>query len=200
MMTQVAGVSAVSGRSHLAHTGWLLFLGLLLIVLGAIAIAVTPFYTGWFVIQLLSFLLLAGGVVHVIGAFTSLRWRGFFLSLLGGILYIVLGMMCLRHPGLAMESITLLIAMLLMVVGLTRILTSIALRFEEWGWTVVSGLISLVLGAMIWAQWPWSGLWVLGTFVGIEMILAGWSLVMLRWALHNHRQVAGAGPAAMPTV
>lgn len=200
-MAQVANVSTQADRSHHAHGGWLLFLGLILIVLGAATIASTRYtlIAGFTAVQLLGILLLAGGLMHVIGSFTGRRWGGFFLSLLGGILYVVLGLMCLRHPGLAMESLTLLIAMLLMVAGITRILTSVAMRFEGWGWTTLSGLISLVLGAGIWAEWPWSGMWVVGTFVGIEMLFAGWSLVMLRSALHNHRQVTGAGPAAIPT-
>jgi uncharacterized membrane protein HdeD (DUF308 family) len=199
-MSEVTNASNETEKSHL-HNGWLLFLGVVLIVLGVLAIAVTPFFTGLVVVQMLGILLVAGGLVQVIQSFTGHHWRGFVLSLLGGILYFVLGLMCLRHPGLAMESLTLLIAMLLMVVGMTRILTSLIVRFEQWGWTALNGLISLVLGAGIWAQWPWSGLWVLGTFVGIEMIFAGWSLVMLRMALHHvNHVIAGSGRPAIPTV
>jgi uncharacterized membrane protein HdeD (DUF308 family) len=121
------------------YWGWYLALGIVLIVLGTIAIGSTfvmtiasVFFFGW--------LLIIGGVMEAVHAFWHKRWAGFFLDLLTGILYVVAGWM--------------------MVV-------------------LFNGVISLILGVMIWWQWPYSGLWVIGLFVGIEMLLNGWSLVML---------------------
>jgi uncharacterized membrane protein HdeD (DUF308 family) len=62
------------------------------------------------------------------------------------------------------------------------ILAAVVMRFPSWGWTVVNGLITLLLGMLMWADWPVSGLWVIGLFVGIEMIFSGWSWVMLALA------------------
>jgi uncharacterized membrane protein HdeD (DUF308 family) len=66
-----------------------------------------------------------------------------------------------------------------------------ALRVRDhrgWGWLLASGILSLILGAMIWAQWPYSGLWVIGLFVGIQLLFTGWSMVMLALAARAHRQ------------
>jgi len=78
-------------------------------------------------------------------------------------------------------SLTLIIAMFLLFEGLFRI----SVRYPNWGWLLLDGVVSLMLGLMIWRQWPLSGLWVIGLFVGIQRILNGWSLVMLSLAVKN---------------
>jgi uncharacterized membrane protein HdeD (DUF308 family) len=75
--------------------------------------------------------------------------------------------------------------MFLMFDGLFRIVTAISVRYPNWGWMLLNGVVSLVLGIMIWRQWPLSGLWVIGLFVGIQMIFNGWSFVMLAVAAKN---------------
>jgi uncharacterized membrane protein HdeD (DUF308 family) len=72
-----------------------------------------------------------------------------------------------------------------MLGGLFRILTAVAARFHHWVWVLLNGVISLVLGLMIWRQWPVSGLWVIGLFIGIDMIFYGWSLIMLALAVRG---------------
>jgi uncharacterized membrane protein HdeD (DUF308 family) len=160
------------------HWGWYLALGIVLIVLGTIAIGSTfvmtiasVFFFGW--------LLIIGGVMEVIHAFWHKRWAGFFLDLLTGILYVVAGWMMATNPQESALLLTLIIAMFLVFEGVFRIVAALAARYPHWGWVLFNGVISLVLGVMIWWQWPYSGLWVIGLFVGIEMLLNGWSLVML---------------------
>lgn len=158
--------------------GWYLALGIVLIVLGTIAIGSTfvmtiasVFFFGW--------LLIIGGVMEVIHAFWHKRWAGFFLDLLTGILYVVAGWMMVTNPKESALLLTLVIAMFLLFEGVFRIVAAVAARYPHWGWVMFNGVISLILGIMIWRQWPYSGLWVIGLFVGIEMLLNGWSLVML---------------------
>ena len=160
------------------HWGWYLALGIVLIVLGTIAIGSTfvmtiasVFFFGW--------LLIIGGVMAVIHAFWHKRWSGFFLDLLTGILYVVAGWMMVTNTKESALLLTLIIAMFLVFEGVFRIVAALAARYPHWGWVMFNGIISLVLGVMIWRQWPYSGLWVIGLFVGIEMLLNGWSLVML---------------------
>jgi uncharacterized membrane protein HdeD (DUF308 family) len=129
------------------------------------------FFFGW--------LLIIGGVMEVIHAFWHKRWAGFFLDLLTGILYIVAGWMMVTNPAESALLLTLVIAMFLVFEGVFRIVAALAARYPHWGWVMFNGVISLILGIMIWRQWPYSGLWVIGLFVGIEMLLNGWSLVML---------------------
>jgi uncharacterized membrane protein HdeD (DUF308 family) len=160
------------------HWGWYLALGIVLIVLGTIAIGSTfvmtiasVFFFGW--------LLIIGGVMAVINAFWHKRWAGFFLDLLTGILYVVAGWMMVTNTKESALLLTLIIAMFLVFEGVFRIVAALAARYPHWGWVMFNGIISLILGIMIWRQWPYSGLWVIGLFVGIEMLLNGWSLVML---------------------
>ena len=164
--------------------GWYLALGIVLIVLGTIAIGSTfvmtiasVFFFGW--------LLIIGGVMEVIHAFWHKRWAGFFLDLLTGILYVVAGWMMVSNPQESAVLLTLVIAMFLVFEGVFRIVASLAARYPHRGWVLFNGVISLILGISIWQRWPYSGLWVIGLFVGIEMLLNGWSLVMLSLSARN---------------
>jgi uncharacterized membrane protein HdeD (DUF308 family) len=90
--------------------------------------------------------------------------------------------MIVANPVATAETLTLLIALLLMFGGIFRIVAALAVQFPHWGWLVLHGAVNLLLGIAIWRQWPWSGLWVIGLFVGIDLIFNGWSLVMLALA------------------
>ncbi len=72
-----------------------------------------------------------------------------------------------------------LIAVFLIMGGTFRIVAALAVRFHHRAWVMLNGVISLLLGLLIWSQWPVSGLWVIGLFIGIDMIFYGWSLIML---------------------
>ena len=158
--------------------GWFFVLGLLLMALGGLvinsAVAATMFSTLFF-----GFLLAGAGIVQVVQAFMARQWSGLFLSLLLGVLYLVTGAICVMRPAEAAINITLLIAGFCFATGLMKILASLIVRFEHWGWIFFNGLVTFILGLMIYNQWPYSGLWVIGLFVGIDMVLAGWSWLLL---------------------
>jgi uncharacterized membrane protein HdeD (DUF308 family) len=175
--------------------GWLLALGIILIVLGTAAVAM-PFVASLATAMAFGVLLLMGGIAQLVGASWTRDWSGFFLSLLAGLLYVVLGFLFLRDPGDALLAMTLLLACVLMVGGLFRIIGSLMYRFPHWGWVCTGGVINLILGIMIWQQWPFSGLWVIGLFVGIDMIFNGWTWVMLSLALKKLAQPPGANQPA----
>ncbi len=158
--------------------GWFLFLGLLLITLGVLAVGMSTTTTIVSVIFLGS-LLLTGGIVQTIYAFWMRQWSGFFLSLLAGILYTVTGIFLIIHPIEGAISLTLLLAAFYIVGGLFRMITSVMTRFEFWGWALFSGTVKFVLGLLIWQGWPETGLWVFGLFIGIDLILFGWFWVIL---------------------
>ena len=159
--------------------GWFLALGILLIVLGTTALGASVAMTIASV-MLFGWLLIIGGVLEAIHAFWRVRgWGGVFIDLLSGILYVVVGFMMVANPGVAAVTLTLLIALFLMLGGIFRIVVALMLQFPHRGWLVLHGLINLLLGIAIWRQWPLSGLWVIGLFIGIDMIFNGWSLVML---------------------
>ena len=158
--------------------GWFLFLGIVEILLGTVAIGASVFATIVTVV-FFGWLLLAGGVLSALHAFWRKQWRGFFLDLATGVLYVVAGFLMVANPAAAAVSLTLLIAMFLLMGGIFRIIVALSGHLEHWGWVMLNGLITAGLGILIWRQWPVSGLWVIGLFVGIEMIFYGWSLVML---------------------
>jgi uncharacterized membrane protein HdeD (DUF308 family) len=137
--------------------------------------------------------MIIAGVMEAVHAFWRKRWAGFFLDLLTGILYVVVGWMMVTNPKESALLLTLIIAMFLLFEGVFRIVVALSARYPHWGWVLLNGVISLVLGLMIWRQWPYSGLWVIGLFVGIEMLFNGWSLVMLSLA---SRRLPEEAPAA----
>ena len=133
-------------------------------------------------------LLLFGGILTIVHAFFRRRWGGFFLELFSGILYAIIGLLVVSNPAACAIGATLAIAVLLVVGGILRIITALSTRFHHRVWMLLNGAISLILGLLIWTQWPWSGLWVIGLFVGIDMIFYGWSLVMLAVAVRRLAQ------------
>lgn len=161
------------------HRGWFIFLGIVLILAGTAAI-IAPMWAGLALEILIGWILVFAGVSQLIHCFGSKSWGAFFLRFLGGLLYLAAGVMLLLYPMRGMLTLTLLLAILLVVQGIFRIFTSFQIRqYSNWGWMLVGGLISLVLGLLIYFQWPSSGLWILGLFLGIDLLFAGWTMVML---------------------
>jgi uncharacterized membrane protein HdeD (DUF308 family) len=161
--------------------GWLLALGIISIILGILALGSSVFFTmasmiffGW--------LLLIMGILELVYSFGQRHWGGFFLHLLNGILAGVAGVIMIGNPAASALFLTLMMAMFFMVVGLFRIISTFYMRFPSWEWRLFNGIISLLLGILLWAHWPVSGLWAIGMFIGVELIFSGWSSVMLALA------------------
>jgi len=166
-----------------ANRGWFMLLGILLVVVGSAAIGEALVMT-IFSMRILGWLMVFAGAAGAVHAFALERgWGGFFFDLLSGVLYVVGGFMILMNPGASAVAFTLLIAFLLIFEGLFRIIAAITHRAPNWGWTIFHGAVTLALGIMIWQRWPVSGLKVIGLFVGISLILNGWSLIMLSAAV-----------------
>lgn len=165
--------------------GWFLALGIVLVVCGTIALGCAFTTTKLLVATLGWLMIFAGATLTLHAAWKERGWGGFFINALMGTLYLVVGFMVVSNPMATAVTLTLVIGMFLMFEGLFRILTAISIRHPNRGWMFLNGVVSLVLGLMIWRQWPLSGPWVIGLFVGIQMILNGWSLVMLSLAIKN---------------
>jgi uncharacterized membrane protein HdeD (DUF308 family) len=167
------------GLHQLRHNwGWFVFLGILLIIIGFAALSynfiateVAVFYFGC--------LLFVTGVMEAASILFVRKWEGYFLHLLMGILDIVVGIVIVRQPVEAALVLTIIIAAFLLVGGIYRTATALSLRFPHWGFAVFSGIVSMLLGVMLWAQWPVSGLWFIGMAIGIDLIFRGASWVSL---------------------
>jgi uncharacterized membrane protein HdeD (DUF308 family) len=175
------------------HKQWwcFLLLGITLVVLGALAIA-DPFvtaFTSFAAVLILGFLLLAAGIIQIISSFWAGKWSGMLLHMLIGILYGVVGYMIIDQPGLSMLVLTKFIAIFLIVSGVFRIVSALMTRFHDWGWVLLSGVVSLILGLIINRQMPEASLVIIGLFIGIELIFNGWAWIMLGLGL---RRIGGA--------
>jgi uncharacterized membrane protein HdeD (DUF308 family) len=159
---------------------WFCFvlLGLALVVLGVVALSYSVITSVVAMLFIGGFLAVAG-VFYIVGAFFTRGWGGFFLSLLSGVLSLAVGAIILDRPVEAELIYTLVMAIFFFAEGLFRIVAAVAGRFRDWGWVLLSGVFTLVLGVMIWRQWPLSGLLVIGLFVGINMIMNGAAYVAL---------------------
>jgi uncharacterized membrane protein HdeD (DUF308 family) len=161
---------------------WFVVLGVALIVLGMVALG-SVVIASLAVAVAFGVLLLLGGLAESVGAFWCRGWSGFFLHLLSGVLSIVVGMLFVRVPAGALAALTLLVACFLMVGGIFKIVAAVGYHFATWGWTLASGVIDLVLGVLIWQEWPASALWVIGLFVGINLLFRGVNWIALGLAL-----------------
>lgn len=160
--------------------GWFLLWGVLLLALGIAAIwrsmtatLASMLFFGW--------ILLVGAAIEVASAVMVGHWAGFFQHTLAAILFGVLGLIFVLRPAITAEVLTLVMALFFLVGGIFQIVGAAVLGFAGWGWHLADGLITVVLGLMILWQWPASGLWVIGLFIGIDLIFYGaaWIAVAL---------------------
>lgn len=161
-------------------------MGMLLIIVGMVAIS-SSFVATLASVKVFGILLLVAGGIEVVHAVMIRNMRGFALHLLAAAIYLVVGLFMLEDPIQAATVITLIIAAYFIVGGVLRIIFSFAVRFHGWIWVVVNGLVNLVLGMMIWNRWPESSLWVIGLFIGIDLLFHGWSSVILALTLRANK-------------
>jgi len=162
---------------------WFLVLGVALSLLGIGAISAAPFATLAFV-SIFGLMLLASGVAQVITAFWSHNWRGVTLSLIIGILYVVVGLLIIERPIQAAGGFAILAAAVLISGGVIRIVTAIREQFLGWGWTLVAGVISLLLGMAIVSHFPLSIVFI-GIFIGVDLLFAGMAWIVFAFALRR---------------
>lgn len=156
----------------------LLVLGIVLILAGVVAL-VASFGATLASVLAFGWLLLVTGGMEAVYAFQQDRWSGTLLHVVNGVLSVVAGLLLLVHPGAGALVLTLLMAMFFLIGGLFRIIASLVTRLPHRGWVALSGVVTLLLGLFIWRQLPGAAVWVIGTFVGVDMILIGWSWVMV---------------------
>jgi len=118
--------------------------------------------------------LLVSGVAQIVQAFMTKAWSGFLFSILGGLLSIVGGVLIMQEPVAGSVIITMFLLAVLVVSGVLRIMLAFRHRHLAMWWLMaLGGLVSVVVGIMLYQALPWSGLWVLGTLIAVEMIVQG---------------------------
>jgi len=164
--------------------GWVLALGIALIVVGALCISAASVAT---LATILTFgwLLLLGAVISLIHAFQSRTASTFFLYLMSVLLRGVTGFLLIRYPLAGAMSLTLILASFFIVEGLFRAIGSAALQFPRWGWSALSGLISVALGMVLLLQLPVTSVWFIGFAIGVDMLFDGVGIVAAALAIHR---------------
>lgn len=176
--TRTSGAESPEVRAARSRLIWGIVLGVFmvlagLVVLGHVLLAtiVSVIFLGWFAVL--------AGLAGIVASLFHLGKPGFWPTLLGGALALVVGIAFLRRPGLGAAALTLLLGSVLLVGGVARIVGGIAERHESRGWIIANGVITLLLGLLILFGWPGSTLWVLGTFLGIDLIVEGATFILL---------------------
>jgi len=161
------------------YRGWFMVLGILLIALGSLAI-MFAYTSTLFSVVYLGALLVVLGIFELVHAFSFHPWTRFLLHLLLGLLYVASGAYILWNPALNALTLTLLLAIFFVISGIARFMFAMLHpQIPHHGWLAFNGIVTFVLGILIWYQWPVSGLWVIGTLVGIDAIFTGWAWIML---------------------
>jgi uncharacterized membrane protein HdeD (DUF308 family) len=165
----------VSDRGSRPRTGWGWFvaLGIAQLTLGIVAWFDVIAFTIAGVI-FIGALLLVAGAFQIVHAFMDREWRSFLLHLLAGVLYVIGGFLIMTEPLEGALIITILVSAALIVGGIFRVVIAVQHRaMSGWVLMLIGGLVSVAVGFLLWATLPWSGLWVLGTLIAVELIVQG---------------------------
>lgn len=161
---------------------------ILLIVFGFLAIAL-PLASSWGVVVVVAWLIVFSGGFQLIHAFQSQGVGHILWKLLVAILYLIVGMYFVLHPLVAIATFTLALAIFFAIEGVFDLVAYFQNRSAPGsGWILLDGIITLILGLLVWRQWPASSLWLIGTLVGISMIMTGMTRLMLGLAVRKLAQ------------
>ena len=179
-----------------AGTSALTLMGILLIIFGVLAIG-TPAVAGKAVVMVIGAVLLLAGFVQIVSGLRSEGWSNKLLPLILGVITSLCGLGLLGEPWIGMKFIALLLAIFFVMEGVWKIIASFSYRPAS-GWLaiLVSGILTLVLGVLIWRQWPVSGLWAVGILVGVDLLMTGISMVALAATVRQVRDLAAGSDAA----
>jgi uncharacterized membrane protein HdeD (DUF308 family) len=189
--------SAVNAAIH-RHWGLFLFEGIVLIVLGTLAVLV-PAVASLAATIVFGWILLLSGVMGLISTLRARQSPGFGWSLLSAVLGIAAGIILLATPLQGVLSLTAVLIAFLIIEGVATVLFALEHRkgaSGRWSWLLASGILDIGLGGILLAGLPGTAVWALGLLVGINMIFGGWALVWM--ALHARAEVSGSPPQVTP--
>jgi uncharacterized membrane protein HdeD (DUF308 family) len=195
MSTNNAGLDKLQASvAKSLHAHWKLFLieGIVLLILGILAVVVPQVATIAAAV-LIGWLLLVSGVVGLIATFRMRAAPGFGWSLVSAVLGIVAGIILLAWPLSGALSLTLILSIFLVVEGITSILFALQHKRElsgRWGFMLLSGIVDLILAGIIFEGFPGTAAWAVGLLVGINLVFGGAALIAM--ALHARDAAAGA--------
>jgi uncharacterized membrane protein HdeD (DUF308 family) len=168
--------------------GWTIALGVLLIILGILAL-MAPGIAGVAVTVMIGWLLILGGIAHLVLSWHLRRAGGMIWELLIGLSYIVVGVYMLAYPGVGLVALTAFLGAYLLIKGIFELIMWFRVRhLRGSGWVLFDAIVSLILSGMIWMHLPYSATWVIGTLVGFGILFSGISRLVL--GIHAKRLIA----------
>jgi uncharacterized membrane protein HdeD (DUF308 family) len=166
-------------------SGWSMVWGILMFICGILAICL-PLASSIGIVIVLAWLILFAGIAHLFFAFQSHSIGAVLWQVLLAIVYGIAGVYMLMNPLLGVLSLTLVLAVFFLFEGILEIVLYFRIRRVPFaGWVLFDGIITLILGVLIWMQWPSSAVWTIGTLVGISLIFSGISRFMLSFAVRD---------------
>lgn len=176
------------------NAGWLVALGVVTVVAGFLSMGY-PWASGLGVTVIVGIAMVIAGVARTVGVFRAGSFGQGALALLGGTLTFVAGVVLVTRPGIGLTSLTLMLGVYLLTDGISGVLLAFHVKPEPgWGGMLFSAGMGLLLGILLLWEWPLSGLWAIGTLVGINLVLTGFSMVSIGSAARK-----AAGAIAPPT-
>jgi uncharacterized membrane protein HdeD (DUF308 family) len=157
----------------------ILMMGIILVILGTLSL-IAPWATGLAVQTAIGFLMLAAGITWTVFAFHAKSWDSGLWEALVGVLSVASGVVMLAHPIVSLSILTLVVAVYFISGGILKMVFAFQHSILPGrNWVIFNGIISILLGVMITYQWPFSGLWAIGTLVGVDLLFAGFSLIRI---------------------
>ena len=174
-------------REMKSQLGWAIAFGIFAIILGVISI-IAPLIAGIVFTVFLGFIFLLYGIFHIIYAFYTRKvgagW--FVLQVLLGILYLIAGSVILKSPWEGLTILTLIVGILIFIDGVIQVINAFDMKpLYGWGWGVFSGILGVILGILIWSNWPVSSIWTIGTLVGVNLITNGVAVFKISSAMRK---------------
>lgn len=179
------------GAAEIDHSwGWFLFLGIVFIIMGSIAILL-PMVSTYAISLIFGVTLTVTGIVRVIQAFRASKWRGFLLNLLLGLIHLIGGVYIWFNPAAGALVITLTLSWILMAHGVAEIILAFRVRPDSgWGWLLVSGIVGVIASIWLILRIPVAGIFMPGVILGIALLFEGWAFIAI--ALATRRKPAAA--------
>ena len=177
--------AAIDTAPWRAGSGWIVALGVVFVIAGFFALGSMVLATVAKVL-VVGVMMIIAGVAEVFNAFKIKNWGKFLIWALLGVLYIIAGFITFQNPFLAAMVLTLLLGAFLIASGVLRIFLAFNMKRETpWVWVALSGVITLLLGLVIVARWPVNSVYILGLFLGVDLIVAGASWIGLGLGLRQ---------------
>jgi len=166
-------------------SGWSIALGVLMIIAGIIAMF-APWEAGLVITLVVGWSAIFNGFAQIVFAFRTHGGLHVLLEVILGIIYVIAGFYLILHPGMGLLALTLILAWFLFIYGIFALVLAFRLRPRNgWGWVLFDGIVTILLGVLIWAHWPPSSGWVVGTLFGISIFISGVTRLMMSLAIRR---------------